>query len=89
MLKYGDVSPSGRLAIEFVQSFLYKDGSKSADIRLFGGSFFYAPGNNPNEQRTYFQAGGVGGKFDYLYDYTMMGRSEIDQHETFLARQII
>jgi len=84
-----------RLGISFTQSILYKNNKKKAEIRFFGGSFFNQANPNGNTktgnnyERAMFQAAGVTGTNDYLYDYTMIGRAENNQQQNVWARQVI
>jgi hypothetical protein len=85
-----------RLSAEFTQGLLYKDGKKTAQIRLFAGTFFNT-GNgssytNLQLEKSYFQAGGITGYFDYLYDESLMGgrRGDIrNPQQQIFDRQII
>lgn len=85
-----------RLSAEFTQGLLYKDGKKTAQIRLFAGTFFNT-GNgssytNLQLEKSYFQAGGTTGYFDYLYDESLMGgrRGDIrNPQQQIFDRQII
>jgi hypothetical protein len=79
----------GRISADFTQGILYKDKGKTATIRLFAGTFISHQNNNYNQERTFFQAGGTTGKFDYFYDEAMFGRAENNQQQTLLARQVI
>ena len=82
-----------RLSAEFTQGLLYKDGKKTAQIRLFAGTFFNTGNgstyNNAQLERSYFQAGGTTGKFDYMYDESLIGRSENNPKENVYGRQVI
>lgn len=79
----------GRISADFTQGILYKDKGKTATIRLFAGTFISHQNNKYNQERTFFQAGGTTGKFDYFYDEAMFGRAENNQQQTLLARQVI
>ena len=83
----------GRISADFTQGILYNDKGKTATIRLFAGTFLDNKSINNytdiSQSRSYFQAGGTTGKFDYFYDEAMFGRAENNQQQTFLARQVI
>lgn len=83
----------GRISADFTQGILYKDKGKTATIRLFAGAFLDNKSNssytNTSQGRSFFQAGGTTGKFDYMYDEAMFGRAEQNQQQTWMARQII
>lgn len=83
----------GRISADFTQGILYKDKGKTASIRLFAGTFIGSQSNNNytdfSQSRSFFQAGGATGQFDYFYDEAMFGRAEQNQQRTLLARQII
>jgi hypothetical protein len=83
----------GRISADFTQGILYKDKGKTATIRLFAGTFLDNKSNssytNTSQGRSFFQAGGTTGKFDYLYDEAMLGRAEQNQQQTWMARQVI
>jgi hypothetical protein len=83
----------GRISADFTQGILYKDKGKTATIRLFAGAFLDNKSNNnytnTSQGRSFFQAGGTTGKFDYLYDEAMFGRAEQNQQQTWMARQVI
>jgi hypothetical protein len=83
----------GRISADFTQGILYNDKGKTATIRLFAGTFLDNKSSNNytdiSQSRSYFQAGGTTGKFDYFYDEAMFGRAENNQQQTFLARQVI
>jgi hypothetical protein len=82
-----------RLSAEFTQGLLYKDGKKTAQIRLFAGTFFNTGNgstyNNAQLERSYFQAGGTTGNFDYMYDESLIGRAENNPKESIYSRQVI
>lgn len=71
-----------KLGLELNQGFLYKDGKKKAQIRLFTGAFLFQKTaithsrNDIFSSRAFFQGAGKNGKNDVLYDETMMGRQE-------------
>ena len=83
----------GRISADFTQGILYKDKGKTATIRLFAGAFLDNKISNnytnTSQGRSFFQAGGTTGKFDYLYDEAMFGRSETEPQQTWMARQVI
>ncbi len=82
-----------RLSAEFTQGLLYKDGKKTAQIRLFAGTFFNTgSGTLYNEKqldKSNFQGGGTTGRNDYLYDESLIGRAENDPKYNIYSRQII
>jgi hypothetical protein len=82
-----------RLSAEFTQGLLYKDGKKTAQIRLFAGTFFNTRSGskymNAQLENSYFQAGGSTGKFDYLYDESLIGRADNNPKESVYGRQVI
>ena len=88
-------SEINRLAITVEQGFLYNDGKKKAQLRFFGGMFFKQVQsttntlNDLNLQRSFFNAGGVSGDNDYLYDQTMFARAERPGSSSMYANQII
>ena len=82
----------GKFNTEINQGIAYGMAKKKANIRLFGGVFFtnLMPANATiNEDKTFYQLGGVTGNFDYLYDEAMLGRAETNQQQSLLARQVI
>ena len=83
----------GRISADFTQGFLYNDKGKTATIRFFAGTFLDNKSNNNytdiSQSRSYFQAGGTTGQFDYFYDEAMFGRAENNQQQTLFARQVI
>lgn len=83
----------GRISADFTQGILYNDKGKTATIRLFAGTFLdnksYNKYTDNSQSRSYFQAGGTTGNFDYFYDEAMFGRAEQNQQQTLLARQVI
>ncbi len=83
----------GRISADFTQGFLYNDKGKTATIRFFAGTFLDNKSNNNytdiSQSRSYFQAGGTTGNFDYFYDEAMFGRAENNQQQTLFARQVI
>lgn len=82
-----------RLSAEFIQGLLYKDGKKTAQIRLFAGTFLNSnSGSKYNEnqlERSYFQAGGTTGRYDYFYDEALIGRAENNPNDNIYGRQVI
>lgn len=82
-----------RLSAEFTQGILYKDGKKTAQIRLFAGTFLNSSSSSSyNEKqldRSFFQAGGVTGRNDYLYDESLIGRAENNPKDGIYGRQVI
>jgi len=82
-------SDISRIGVEFKQSILYPDGKKTFDIRLFAGLFTKKPSDNYYSGKAFFLAGGSTGSSDFLYDNTMIARSENDQNNQFFERQIL
>ncbi len=81
-----------RLSFEVNQVISYNASKKKANIRLFAGTFLNEQSTATtelNQSRAYFQAGGTNGYNDYFYDEAMFGRSEGNQQQTFLARQVL
>jgi hypothetical protein len=82
-----------RLSAEFTQGLLYKDGKKTAQIRIFAGTFLSSnSGSKYNEnqlERSYFQAGRTTGRYDYFYDEALIGRAENNPKENIYGRQVI
>ncbi|MBC7383705.1 MAG: M1 family metallopeptidase [Bacteroidia bacterium] len=83
-----------RLTAEIKQSVLYKDGKKTADIRLFAGAFLGSAQTNNLRAKDYFErsmftTGGTLGVNDYFYDAAMIGRAESFSNNSFWAHQVL
>jgi hypothetical protein len=71
-----------KIGFEWNQGIKYKDGKKSAEIRIFSGGFLFdkidAVGSKDDyySSRTFYQAGGKSGGNDFTYDEAMIGREE-------------
>jgi hypothetical protein len=77
-----------KIGVEWNQDIKYKDGKKSAEIRVFTGGFLFdktdADGSKDDlySQRSYYQAGAKSGSNDFTYDEAMIGREESLQNIT-------
>jgi hypothetical protein len=71
-----------KIGFEWNQGIKYKDGKKSAEIRIFSGGFLFdkidAVGSKDDyySSRTFYQAGAKSGSNDFTYDEAMIGREE-------------
>ena len=65
-----------KIFAEFKQTINYEKPKKKLDMRIFGGMFLTQSASLPTNY--YFLMCGNSGYFDYMFDHSLLGRSEVD-----------
>ena len=80
-----------KLGLSIEQGIEFEKRKKTIKLRFFGGMSFQQLNNNDmSAQTAYFMAGATTGTNDYLFDESLMGRSETAvQNGNIFSKQII